>query len=73
MQTFKFKKTKIYAAAANCRVRNVWGNTQAIKTNWGHLKTKILRQMRGTNVDPMPGHLVNIGGKASIKKNHFGT
>ena len=32
-------------------------HTQAIETHWGHVKTKILRPMRGTNEHLIRGHL----------------
>lgn len=32
-------------------------NTQRIETHWGHVKTLILRQMRGTTTTLLPGHL----------------
>lgn len=32
-------------------------NTQRIEANWGHVKTEILRKMRGTSSNLLPGHL----------------
>ena len=32
-------------------------HTQGIETHWGHVKTKIIRQMRGTTKSSIPGHL----------------
>ena len=46
-------------------------HTQAIETNWGHLKTKILRQMHGTNVLLMPGHLAEYWWKGVHKETPF--
>ena len=55
----------MYACSANfldipanqTRVLITGAHTQAIESNWGHLKTKILRQMRGTKEHLIPGHL----------------
>ena len=46
-------------------------HTQAIETNWGHLKTKILRQMRGTNEHLIPRHLAEYWWKGLHKKTPF--
>ena len=46
-------------------------HTQAIETNWGHLKTKILRQMRGTKEHLIPGHLAEYWWKGVHKETPF--
>ena len=42
-----------------------------IEANWGHLKTKIIRQMRGIKEHLIPGHLAEYWWKGLHKKTTF--
>ena len=45
--------------------------TQLIESMWGHVKTKILRSMRGTNETLIPGHLAEFWWRGLHKNTPF--
>lgn len=46
-------------------------HTQLIETIWGHVKTKILRNMHGTREHLIPGHLAEFWWRGQHKKTPF--
>lgn len=46
-------------------------NTQRIETYWGKIKTKLIRLMRGTNENLLPGHLAEFWWKEIHKDTPF--
>lgn len=46
-------------------------NTQRIESNWAHVKTKILRSMRGTRQNLLPGHLAEYWWRQIHRKTPF--
>ena len=48
-------------------------NTQRIECHWGHVKTEILRKMRGTSPNLLPGHLAAYWWKKMHNEAPFNT
>lgn len=46
-------------------------NTQRIESNWGHVKTELLRKMRGTSETLLPGHLAEYWWRKLHKETPF--
>ena len=46
-------------------------NTQRIESEWGHVKTKLVRTMRGTSSTLLPGHLAEYWWKKLHAKTPF--
>jgi len=46
-------------------------NTQRIESHWGHVKTKIMRMMRGTTKQLLQGHLAEYWWKGLHEETAF--